>query len=67
MIFVIRLPKSIKENKMSDSFESMNTISVEDVLETYRNYDASEEAKEPVLYFISELTGLSVDSILERL
>lgn len=52
---------------MSDSFESMNTISVENVLKTYRNYDASEEAKEPVLYFISELTGLSIDSILERL
>ncbi len=43
------------------------TFSQKDIVEAYKNYDASEEAKEPILYFISELTGMSVDSILERM
>lgn len=46
---------------------NLNTISVQDVLDAYAGYDASEEAKEPILYFISELTGLSVDTLLELL
>lgn len=47
-----------------DKYE-YDTLSIMDVIRTYKNYDASEEAKEPILYFISELTGLSVDKILE--
>ena len=39
-------------------------ISVRDVIEVYKNYDASEEAKEIILYFVSDLTALSVDTIL---
>lgn len=42
-----------------------DVMSVNDVVEAYKNYDASEEAKETVLYFVSELTGLSVDRIQE--
>lgn len=40
-------------------------ISIQDIIDTYKQYDASEEIKEPILYFISELTGLSIDAILE--
>lgn len=40
-------------------------MSVMDVIAAYKNYDCSDEAKEPVLYFISELTGVSVDMIQE--
>lgn len=40
-------------------------ISVRDVIDAYKNYDCSEEAREPILYFISELTGISVDAILD--
>lgn len=46
---------------------SANTISIQDIIETYKNYDTSEECKEIILYFISELTGLSIDSIFELL
>ena len=42
-------------------------MSVKDVIEAYKNYDCSDEAKEPILYFISELTGVSVDTITEML
>lgn len=41
------------------------TISIQDVINTYNEYDASEEAKEPILYFVSELTGLSIDALWE--
>jgi hypothetical protein len=41
-------------------------FSINDIIKTYKDYDASEEAKEPILYFVSELTGLSIDS-LDRL
>lgn len=44
-----------------------NTISIQDILDAYKSYDASEEVKEVLVYFISELTGLSVDAILEIL
>lgn len=43
---------------------SINTISIQDIINTYKSYDVSEEVKESILYFISELTGLSVDTIL---
>ena len=46
---------------------NLNTISIHDVITTYKNYDSSEETKEIILYFISELTGLSIDTILEQL
>lgn len=42
-----------------------DTMSVKDIIDTYNNYDTSEEAKEPILYFISELTGLSIDTLLQ--
>lgn len=42
-------------------------LSIRDVVEAYKNYDASEEAKEAILYFVSELTGISVDAIDEML
>ena len=41
--------------------------SVNDVLDTYRDYDCSDEVREPILYFISELTGKSVDTLSELL
>lgn len=41
--------------------------SINDVLAAYRDYDASDEAKEPILYFLSELTGKSVDALAELL
>lgn len=41
------------------------TFSPKDVVEAYKNYDASDEAKEAVIYFVSELTGMSVDAISE--
>lgn len=41
--------------------------SVTDLLEAYTDYDASPEAKEPILYFLSDLTGMSVDELLSRL
>lgn len=44
---------------------SLDTISVNDIISAYESYEASEEAKETILCFISELTGLSVDAILE--
>lgn len=43
---------------------SANTLSIQDVLEAYKSYDASEEVKEELVFFVSELTGLSVDTIL---
>lgn len=47
--------------------DRLNTVvmSAMDVIEAYVRYDASEEAKEPILYFISELTSISVDAVLE--
>lgn len=39
-------------------------FSQREIIDAYRNYDASDEAKEIILYFVSELTGLSVDTIL---
>lgn len=39
--------------------------SLNDIIEAYNNYDASEEAKEPINFFISELTGVSIDKLYE--
>lgn len=38
-------------------------FSQKDVLDAYKNYDAPDEEKETVLYFISGLTGISVDAL----
>lgn len=40
-------------------------FSIKDVVKAYHDYDASDEIKEPILYFISDLTGLSVDALVE--
>ena len=44
-----------------------NVLSIQDVIESYQNYDASEEAKEVIIYFVSELTGVSVDTLLANI
>lgn len=46
---------------------SENIFSIPDILEAYKNYDGSEETKEVILYFISDLIGISVDEILNRI
>lgn len=51
--------------KQHDDRLDAQAISIRDVLDAYKNYDCSDEAREPILYFVSELTGLSVDRILE--
>ncbi len=47
----------------------VNIFSVQDILDTYKTYckENSPEACEPILYFVSELTGMSVDAILENI
>jgi hypothetical protein len=51
-------------NKMGEY--EMNTISINDVVEACKKFDGgSDAANETVLSFVSELTGLSVDRILE--
>lgn len=47
--------------------DDVPVYSIADIVDTYKTYDASEEAKEPILYFISELTGKSVDTLAEIL
>ena len=47
--------------------DDLPVYSLNDLLEAYRKYDASEEAKEPVLWFLSELTGKSIDALWEKL
>lgn len=54
----------VRSGKVPDD---VPVYSLADVIETYRTYDASDEAKEPILYFISELTGKSVDALAELL
>lgn len=49
-----------------------NVINIEDVIETYRKFDPESygienDGKEIALYFASELTGLSVDALIEKL
>lgn len=43
----------------------VQAMSINDVIDAYKNYDCSEEAREVILYFVSELTGISVDAILD--
>lgn len=38
--------------------------SQKDIIETYRNIKATEPEKDGILMFISELTGLSIDALL---
>lgn len=50
------------------SVYSNNDISIfsfNDLFETYRNFEATPEEKETILYFISELTGKSVDTLAQ--
>ena len=44
------------------------TYSEEDVVNAAKKYirENSEEIAEPILYFLSELTGISVDRLLEE-
>ena len=43
------------------------TFTLEDILTTASDYiaDNGPETEEPILYFLSDLTGISVDSLLE--
>lgn len=43
----------------------MNTISVNDVIKAYKRFDTSSLAEDVVLDFVSELTGLSIDRLIE--
>lgn len=54
----------VRSGKVPDD---VPVYSIADIIDAYRTYDASEEAKEPILYFISELTGKSVDALAELL
>lgn len=42
-----------------------NTLSINDIIKAYHNCDVVGDKKENILYFISELTGLSIDKICE--
>lgn len=44
-----------------------DTLSARDVLDTYNNFEAPEETKAQILNFISELTGLSEDTLVDFL
>lgn len=39
--------------------------SIDDIIDAYNKYDASDEAKEIISYFVSELTGISIDKLYE--
>ena len=43
--------------------------SINDIIDITRQYlaESSEEVSDVILYFVSEITGMSVDSILELL
>lgn len=51
-----------KEIWMKDKYKA-STLSIEDVIHAFNKYDASPEEKEHILYFVSEITGISVDEI----
>lgn len=46
---------------------SISIYSIDDLLETYSRVGTDPDEEDSVLYFISELTGMSVDAILELL
>lgn len=41
----------------------LNTISVQDIIDAYNNHSCSEEEKDAILYFLSDLTGMSIDTL----
>ena len=43
----------------------MPVFSINDLVEAYKNYEATPAEKEAALYFISELTGMSVDALAQ--
>lgn len=43
----------------------ISIFSFNDLFEAYRNFEATPEEKETILYFISELTGKSVDTLAQ--
>lgn len=46
---------------------NISIISMDDILEAYQNFEATEEVKESILDFISDLTGKSIDALAEIL
>ena len=38
---------------------------IHDIIDAYKKYNAPEDIKEEILFFVSELTGISVDTLLE--
>lgn len=46
---------------------SISIYSLDDILEAYNRVGTDPNKEDSVLYFISELTGMSVDAILELL
>lgn len=49
---------------MPNTENDIPIYSINNIIETYKLYDSSDETKEIILYFLSELTGLSIDSLL---
>lgn len=41
------------------------TYSIDDIIDAYNSCDASDETKEIISYFVSELTGISIDKLYE--
>lgn len=53
---------------MIDAYSEMNTLSNRDVLRTLAQFmDNGSYDNEELLYFVSELTGLSEDKIMETI
>lgn len=48
---------------------NQETFTLEDIISTAKNYiaDNSPEVEEPILYFLSDLTGMSIDALLEHI
>lgn len=47
------------------SSNDIPVFSINDLVEAYRNYEAAPAEKEAALYFVPELTGLSVDALAQ--
>lgn len=61
-----------KTHPKSDPETYADIISIEDVIETYRKFDpeaygVENDGKEIALYFVSELTAISVDRLIEMI
>lgn len=39
----------------------------QDIIDAFKRYDKSPEIEDVILYFISELTGISVDALMEMM